>query len=158
MRVQSVRDSEREMREILTECQNQDLHVKLVTPYYDASRDVVRFATDEDGDSNTETEYDYLSAYLPHTMSDAPLSKSNALSLKPRTKFSTRDQALLVREKCLRSLKERLIERANVMQMRYDEETRSLNKLMVNYNRDKDQMTIEQVHEHEQQCTSTRFR
>ena len=44
------------------------------------------------------------------------------------------------------------------MQMRYDDETRSLNKLMTNYNRDKDQMTIEQVHEHEQQCSSTRFR
>ena len=81
MRVQSVRDSEKEMREILTECQNQDLHVKLVTPYYDASRDIVRFPTDEDGDSTTEAEYDYLSAYLPNAMSDAPLSKSIALCI-----------------------------------------------------------------------------
>ena len=63
-----------------------------------------------------------------------------------------------MREKCLRSLKERLIERANIMQARYDEETTVLNKLMANYNRDKDQMTMEQVQEHEHSSASVKFR
>lgn len=69
-----------------------------------------------------------------------------------------RDQALTVREKCLRALKERLIERANIMQARFDEETASLNKLTANYNRDKDQMTMEHVHEYEQNCAGIKFR
>jgi hypothetical protein len=46
---------------------------------------------------------DYLSPFLP------PLTGMQQL---------TRDQALEVREKCLRALKDRLIERANIIQVR----------------------------------------
>ena len=69
-----------------------------------------------------------------------------------------REQALSVREKCLRSLKERLVERANIMQARFDNESAALHKLTSNYNRDKDQMTLEQVHEYEQNCSQIKFR
>lgn len=63
-----------------------------------------------------------------------------------------------MRERCLRALKERLIERANIMQTRLDEESVLLNKTMASYQRDKDQMTLEQVAEHEQLVATINFR
>ena len=50
-------------------------------------------------------------------------------------------QALEVREKALKALKDRLIERANIIQARLDEETPALGKRQQNFNRDRDQMT-----------------
>lgn len=65
---------------------------------------------------------------------------------------------MVVREKCLRSLKERLIERANIMQSRHDEELALLQKLTSNFNRDKDQLTTEQICEYEEKCNATKFK
>lgn len=65
---------EKEIQSILKDVQDQDLHVKLVIPYYDAARDTNRSNNDET-DSTTDAEYDYLKPFLPWMPPDASLSK-----------------------------------------------------------------------------------
>lgn len=50
-----------------------------------------------------EIAFDYLSPFMPNIAG---------------TRGLTRDEALVVREACLKALKERLIERANIIQVR----------------------------------------
>jgi hypothetical protein len=65
---------------------------------------------DEPADSEAAA-YDYLLPFLPPGMASVGSSAASAGSL-------TREQALAVRERCLRALKDRLIERANIIQVR----------------------------------------
>eukprot|EP00210_Caulerpa_lentillifera_P006016 g5750.t1 len=141
--LQLVRDMEKEMKDLLNERQQMDLNVKLRTPYYDAFRDSTSLEFDDEKDTAIQEESDSLRAFMPKGSTDEVLSKN---------------EALLVRERCLRALKERLIERANIMQTRLEEETTSLNKSMASYQRDKDQMTLEQVAEHESIIAGLNFR
>lgn len=60
---------------------------------------------DEPADSEAST-YDYLLPFLPPGMTSVASTGS-----------LTREQALAVRERCLRALKDRLIERANIIQV-----------------------------------------
>lgn len=76
--------------------------VSLCTPYYDIARINADESDDEEADA-PEATYDYLSPFLPNISG---------------TRGLTRDEALHVREVCLRALKERLIERANIIQVR----------------------------------------
>lgn len=62
---------------------------------------------DEPTDRETVT-FDYLLPFLPPGMSAVGVAGSGSL---------TREQALSVRERCLRALKDRLIERANIIQV-----------------------------------------
>ena len=55
-----------------------------------------------------------------------------------------------VRENCLKALKERLIERANIIQARHDEETAALAKRQANFQRDRDNLGRAEEEEYEQ--------
>lgn len=66
--------------------------------------------------------------------------------------------SLQVREKALKALKDRLIERANIIQARLDEETSALSKRQQNFQRDRDQMTQEEEEEYEKAVEESRFR
>ena len=70
-------------------------------PYYDIVR-IKAEESDEEEEEEKEVEYDHLSPFMPPLIGEQPLTK---------------DQALDVRDKCLRALKERLIERANIIQV-----------------------------------------
>ncbi len=63
-----------------------------------------------------------------------------------------------VREKCLRALKDRLIERANIIQARLDEDTANLSKRQAAFNRDRDQMSQEEEEEYERAVEESMFR
>lgn len=63
-----------------------------------------------------------------------------------------------MREKCLKALKDRLIERANIIQARLDEERAALAKRQQNFNRDRDQMTQEEEEEYEKAVEESMFR
>jgi hypothetical protein len=67
-------------------------------------------------------------------------------------------EALTVREKCLKALKDRLIERANIIQARHEEETAALAKRQTNFQRDREQMSREDEEEYERQCEESMFR
>lgn len=90
-----------------------------------------------------KTEVDYLSPYLQSIHATGDLSK---------------DEAMAVREMCLRNLKERLLERANIIQGRLDKENALLAKRQAAFQRSQrehDQGTDE---EFERFCSETMFR
>ncbi|MEW5310705.1 MAG: hypothetical protein WDW38_002476 [Sanguina aurantia] len=139
---QAVRDSEWEVAEILRARVTQELNITLDMPYYD----IVRIKAEESEEETEEVEesaYDYLSPFLPTLLGMATLS---------------REQALETREKCLKALKDRLIERANIIQARLDEESTALAKRQQNFNRDRDQMSAEEEEEYERASEESMFR
>ena len=128
--VQSVRDMEREVKEIMGTRQREEQHLLLV-PYYDVVRNA-KEESDEEKEQEQAVEHDYLSAFLPQ--SSRIMSESEAKS---------------VRERCLQALKDRLIERANTIQSRHDEETAALAKRQANFQRDRDQPSRAEEEEYE---------
>lgn len=100
--MQSARDSETEIKEITALRTNQEQNISLITPYYDIVRSKSE-ASDEEREEEKAVEYDHLSPFLPKDLAGQALSW---------------DQALGVREKALKALKERLIERANIIQVK----------------------------------------
>ena len=118
---------------------------QLEAPYYDVVRATVESSDEEDAEESATIEHDYLSTFLPKEalVSGYKLSKNEALE---------------VREKCLRALHDRLIEREHIIQARHDEETASLAKRQTNFQRDRDQMTPQEEQEYEKACEESMFR
>lgn len=98
--VQCIRQNEWETKEFGKVRKLLNEAVSLVTPYYDIARINADESDDEEAEA-PEATYDYLSPFLPNISG---------------TRGLTRNEALHVREVCLRALKERLIERANIIQ------------------------------------------
>ncbi|KXZ51889.1 hypothetical protein GPECTOR_11g323 [Gonium pectorale] len=140
--LQSVRDSEWEVSEITRTRTNQEQNITLETPYYDIVR-IKAEESEEEEEEAAEAAYDYLSPFLPTLLGTQQL---------------TRLQALEVREKALKALKDRLIERANIIQARLDEETAALAKRQQNFHRDRDQMSAAEEEEYERQTEESMFR
>ncbi|GLI65995.1 hypothetical protein VaNZ11_009689 [Volvox africanus] len=140
--LQSVRDSEWEISEITRTRTNQEQNITLETPYYDIVR-IKAEESEEEEEEAAEAAYDYLSPFLPTLLGTQQL---------------TRTQALEVREKALKALKDRLIERANIIQARLDEETAALAKRQQTFHRDRDQMTATEEEEYERQTEESMFR
>jgi hypothetical protein len=100
---QAVRESEREVRELLATRAREEQGITLEVAYYDVSH-ANGEASDGEADelsSSAESSYDYLSPYWPDRAGPS----------------LTREQALEVHQHCLRALKDRLIERANIIQV-----------------------------------------
>ncbi|KAG2491059.1 hypothetical protein HYH03_010505 [Edaphochlamys debaryana] len=140
--LQSVRDSEWEVSEITRTRTNQEQSITLETPYYDIVR-IKAEESEEEEEEAAEAAYDYLSPFLPTLLG---------------TQTLTRPQALEVREKALKALKDRLIERANIIQARLDEETAALAKRQQNFHRDRDQMSAADEEDYERQTEESMFR
>eukprot|EP00803_Ostreobium_quekettii_P006145 evm.model.scf_58.17 EVM.evm.TU.scf_58.17 scf_58:148652-165934(+) len=140
--MQSARDSEWEVKEVFRVRTNQEQNITLTMPYYDIVR-IKAEESDEEEEEEKEAENDHLSPFMPPLIGEQMLTK---------------EQALEVREKCLKALKERLIERANIIQARHDEEAAALSKRQANYQRDRDQMTREEEEEYEKACEESLFR
>jgi len=89
--------------------------------------------------------HDYLTPYLPRQLSaDAP-----PLS---------REESLKARDDCLRSLKDRLVERATIVQSRLDEENAALSKRQATFQRNRDHMEPSDEAEYERYCQEAMFR
>ena len=67
-------------------------------------------------------------------------------------------QALGAREACLRSLKDRLVERANIVQSRLDEENAALSKKQAAFQRNRDHMDPNDEADYERYCQEAMFR
>merc|ERR1719453_676012 len=89
--------------------------------------------------------HDYLTPFLqdPISVTDPPLS---------------REEALQAREACLRSLKDRLVERANIVQSRLDDENAALSKKQAAFQRNRDHMDPADEAEFERYCQEAMFR
>ena len=139
---QAIRDVEREIRSILDSRMKEEQNIILTVPYYDVTR-IKKEESDEEKQEEEQVEHDFLSAFLPSTIN---------------VRHLTRTECFAVRDKCLKALKDRLIERANIIQARHDEETAALAKRQANFQRDRDQMSQEEEEEYEKACEESMFR
>ena len=112
---------------------------------YDTARSKLANAEDEDDPDAEAVPHDYLTPFLqePIGVTDPPL---------------TREDALQAREATLRSLKDRLVERANIVQSRLDDENQALSKRQAAFQRNRDHMDPSDEAEYERYCQEAMFR
>ncbi|DBA85904.1 TPA: hypothetical protein ACH3X1_005449 [Trebouxia sp. C0004] len=140
--LQAVREGEREARDLIAGREKDERAISLATPYYDVVRQK-HGESDEEEEAAKEVAVDYLTQFLP---------------LVTGTRTMNRQEAMEVRERSLKALKERLVERANIIQARHDSETAALVKRQAHFQRDRDQMSREEEEEYEQACEDSMFR
>ncbi|KAL3673419.1 hypothetical protein V7S43_001131 [Phytophthora oleae] len=142
----AVRHSDIETQDILKIRKREEMAIALETSFFDSSEDEAQAKEKEDAkelDKNAKNEVDYLSPFLQSIHATSDLSK---------------EEAQTVRDLCLRNLKERLLERANIIQGRLDKENALLAKRQAAFQRSQrehDQGTDE---EFERFCSETMFR
>ncbi|DBA69786.1 TPA: hypothetical protein ACH3X2_012508 [Trebouxia sp. C0005] len=140
--LQAVREGEREVRDLIAWREKDERAISLATPYYDVVRQK-HGESDEEEEAANEVAVDYLTQFLP---------------LVTGTRTMNRQEAMEVRERSLKALKERLVERANIIQARHDSETAALVKRQAHFQRDRDQMSREEEEEYEQACEDSMFK
>ena len=113
---------------------------------YDTARSKLATDADDDGkDAGPAVAHDYLTPFLPTPIGvDGP----------PCSK----DEAFTARDNCLKALKERLVERANIVQSRLDEENAALSKRQAAFQRNRDHMEPADEAEYERYCQEAMFR
>jgi hypothetical protein len=92
-------------------------------------------------------ERDYLKPYLPSQHASGDMS----VQLQ-------KDDAIHVKDECLKALKDRLIERANIIQSRLDAENAILARKQAAFQRTRDHATPEAEEEYEEFCAEAWFR
>eukprot|EP00741_Cyanophora_paradoxa_P015016 tig00020830_g14487.t1 len=144
---QAVRESERESKDIyMTRMKEEQAIVLVISPYevFRRKKDEKELSREAEAEAEAKTEKDYLWAFLPDAAKQG----------KPLN----RDAALKVKDGCLKALKERLIERANIIQSRLDEENSNLLKRQNAYQRNRDHLDKNEEEEYERYCQDAAFR
>jgi uncharacterized protein with von Willebrand factor type A (vWA) domain len=70
----------------------------------------------------------------------------------------TKEEAVSVRDSCLKSFKERLLEKASIIQRRYEEETAAYQKRQQLYSKNAESMSTQETEEYVQFCNEALFR
>jgi hypothetical protein len=70
----------------------------------------------------------------------------------------TKEEQVAAKDACLKSLRDRLVEKANIIQTRLDEITSEYQKRQVAYSRNADSMTVEETDEYVKQCNQALFK
>ncbi|KAM4722226.1 dynein regulatory complex subunit 7 isoform 2-T2 [Rhinophrynus dorsalis] len=146
-----VRKSEAEVLEMLSIRAREEADHKLTVSIYDTERNekskeqrkALEKALQEECQHRAVLELDYLAPFL------AQLGDPEKL---------TRWQAHQVKEDCLNDLKQRLIERANLMQARFEKETQELQKKQQWYQQNQLSMSKEDEDTYLGYCTEAMFR
>ncbi|KAJ3300534.1 hypothetical protein HK104_010476 [Borealophlyctis nickersoniae] len=148
--LQAIKLSEREVKEILQARQGEERDVSLVVSVYDTIRNQTKLPSEEEKETHKgeeeeskATDLDYLSPFL--------VNYANPNQL-------TREESLQVKDACLKSLKERLIEKANIIQGRLDEVTAEYQRRQLAYSRNADSMTVEETEDYVRFCNDALFR
>jgi len=149
--IQAVRLSEEEVRDILQDRQREELASELAISVYDTERnekakkhrkELERLALEEKL-RRQEMEMDYLAPFLAQIGTPEKISKPQAFKLK---------------EDCLSDLKQRLIDKANLIQLRFEKETSELHKRQQDYQQKQVSMTKEDEEEYFNYCSEAMFR
>uniref|UniRef100_H2YT25 Coiled-coil domain-containing protein 135 n=1 Tax=Ciona savignyi TaxID=51511 RepID=H2YT25_CIOSA len=149
--IQLVRVSEEEVRDILMDRQKEELASELAISVYDTERnekakkhrkELERLAMEEKL-RRQEMEMDYLAPFLAQIGNPDKINKSQAFKLK---------------EDCLADLKQRLIDKANLIQLRFEKETSELHKRQQDYQQKQVAMTKEDEEQYFNYCSEAMFR
>lgn len=140
-----IRDSEFEMEELMKFRRLEESSIVLEKNIFDAAKenaceDKLKEEKKEEENEDDLKQSDYLTPYLPHS---GELSK---------------DEAQRTRDLCLKSLKERLLERANIIQTRLEEENSELAKRQAAFQRSQHDQEQTKDEKFEQFCSDAMFR
>lgn len=146
----AIKSSEREVSEILQARMTEEKDVALTTSIYDTIRNNIRLPNEDEKDLHKKEEeeskasdLDYLSPFLVNHQNSGNLSKEDAQTVK---------------DACLKSLKERLIEKANIIQGKLEEITSEYQRRQLAYSRNADSMTVEETDEYVHFCNEAMFK
>lgn len=146
---QAVRESKRETEEILRIRWEEEKEIELVKSLFDRVRERVKTHAAADTGAEKEddadaSQVDYLTPFLPE-------------AFKPGTTELSKEQAQKANNGCLKALKDRLVERANIIQRRLDRENEDLAKRQAAFQRSRD--AVEGAdEEYEKFCMDAMFR
>ncbi|KAJ3176009.1 hypothetical protein HK101_010520 [Irineochytrium annulatum] len=147
---QAVKKSTAEKDEILQARQGEEKDVSLVISVYDTIRNSTSLPNEEEKEAHKGEEeeskianLDYLSPFLVNYRTSAGLVAAEASAVK---------------ESCLKSLKERLIEKANIIQTRLEEITAEYQRRQMAYSRNADSMSVEETDEYVRFCNEALFK
>ncbi|KER29072.1 putative flagellar protein FliS [Opisthorchis viverrini] len=148
----AVRKSEAEVRLILSERMAEENKIQLDIDLFDTLRNVeaheLRLQLEKEAEDELtkckEVELDYLAPFLSQLeINDGKL---------------TREQAFALREECLQDFKQRLINKANIIQGRFERETEKLQKKQQWYQLNQIHMTKDDEQQYLQFCNDATFR
>jgi hypothetical protein len=70
----------------------------------------------------------------------------------------TREESIAIKDACLKSLKERLIEKANIIQTKLDEITSEYQQKQISYSKNADTLSPEETDEYVNFCSTALFK
>ncbi|XP_037396692.1 dynein regulatory complex subunit 7 isoform X4 [Pygocentrus nattereri] len=146
-----IKDSEKEVRAILAARQQEESAVELQISIYNTARnekarchrEALECLAEDELLRKEEKELDVLAPFL------ARLGDPESL---------TQQEALQLRTDCLAELKQRLIDRANLIQARFEEETQELQQKQQWYQKNQLAMTKDDEDEYLAYCSNAMFR
>ncbi|KAJ3373708.1 hypothetical protein HDU91_006037 [Kappamyces sp. JEL0680] len=154
--LQAIKNYERELGEILQLRVTEEQELSLSISIYDTLRNDAKLPEIDQGshenlhklvvpdeEGQKVVEIDYLSPFL--------INYENQ-------KIVTREEAVSVKDACLKSLRERLVEKANIIQGRLDETTEAFQQRQLHYSKNADSMTAEETEEYVQFCNDALFK
>ncbi|KAK6999816.1 dynein regulatory complex subunit 7 [Biomphalaria glabrata] len=147
----AVRESEEEVKEILASRLKEEAKPQLEISVYDTERNekAKKHRRDLEEKQKLERkrkqdmEIDYLAPFLAHIGDPEKITKNQAIKLK---------------EDCLGDLKQRLIDKANLIQSRFEKETQELQKKQAWYQQNQVSMSKADEEDYLNYCSETMFR
>eukprot|EP00656_Telonema_subtile_P046502 TRINITY_DN5297_c0_g4_i5.p1 TRINITY_DN5297_c0_g4~~TRINITY_DN5297_c0_g4_i5.p1 ORF type:complete len:316 (-),score=115.84 TRINITY_DN5297_c0_g4_i5:159-1106(-) len=140
---QNIREMERNMTDLMRNRSHDEDKIEVVTHVYDASRNINEEANKEEEEEQEEETYDPLKPFLP------PNYTGGELELKAAEK---------VKSECLRNLKQRLVERKEIIEERLLTEQSELELKRQTFNRQKDSLDPSEIERFEQTEKEALFR
>lgn len=149
--IKDVRNSEEETREILQDRLEENLENELVISVYDTDRNEKakkhrkeqELLAEEERQRKQDMEMDYLAPFLAQIGNPDKLNSAQAFKLK---------------EDCLADLKQRLIDKANLIQLRFENETSKLHNRQQEYQQKQIAMTKDDEEDYFNYCSEAMFR
>uniref|UniRef100_A0A7S1C183 Uncharacterized protein n=1 Tax=Bicosoecida sp. CB-2014 TaxID=1486930 RepID=A0A7S1C183_9STRA len=143
----SVREAQREAQEIMKKRRREEREVAIDKTIFETARlkskeDATKEAKEEEEEKPEDSKVDYLTPFLQ-------------TCVNPRE--PTREEAIKADRECRKALKERLIERVNIIQRRLEEENAALQKRQSAFQRNRDHVQGADE-EFEQFCAEAMFR
>ncbi|KAJ1445509.1 hypothetical protein M885DRAFT_549673 [Pelagophyceae sp. CCMP2097] len=143
-----VRRSQSEMLDLLKTRRKEEAQIAIDRPIFESAReqhveDSVAEATVESQDAIDRLQVDYLTPFLQHVGDLADVAY---------------DEAQHARDSCLKSLRERLIERANIIMTRLNEENAKLSKKQATFQRNQRDNDPQAEEDFEKFCSEAMFR
>jgi len=140
---QNIREMERNMLELMRNRYMDEEDIDVVTHVYDASRNLNDEDQKEEDEDPEEEIYDPLKPFLPHDYSGGELEMK---------------QAEKVKTECLKNLKQRLVERKEIIEARLLTEQSELDQQRQQFNRQKESLDPSEIDKFEQREKEALFR